>query len=100
MVFGRVLRSARMSRGLCVLAAMAILAGGCASRRAADRLESDVGRLRSELAEMRVAQAVTSRALANVTSPRHRLDVNPLADEATWPTRRTQAADAAPAATR
>ena len=40
-----------MSRGLCVLAALAILAGGCASRRAVDRLESEVGRLRTELAE-------------------------------------------------
>ena len=100
MVFGRVLRSARMSRGLCVLAAMAILAGGCASRRAVDRLESDVGRLRSELAEMRVAQEVTSRDLANVTSQLQALDVKALGDEVARLTRRTDAVDAALAATR
>src|SRR2546430_2751508 len=95
MVFGRVLRSARMSRGLCVLAAMAILAGGCASRRAVDRLESDVGRLRSELAEMRVAQEVTSRDLANVTSQLQALDVKALGDEVARLTRRTDAVAAA-----
>src|SRR5205807_1917109 len=89
-----------MSRGLCVLAALAILAGGCASRRAVDRLESDVGRLRSELAEMRVAQEVTSRDLANVTSQLQALDVKALGDEVARLTRRTDAVDAALAATR
>src|SRR5437660_9148164 len=88
-----------MSRGLCVLAALAILAGGCASRRAVDRLGSDVGRLRSELAEMRVAQEVTSRDLANVTSQLQALDVRTLSDEVARLTRRANAADSALAAT-
>jgi len=88
-----------MSRGLCVLAALAILAGGCASRRAVDRLGSDVGRLRSELAEMRVAQQATSRDLANVTSQLQALDVRTLGDEVARLTRRAEAADSALAAT-
>jgi len=87
-----------MSRGLCVLAVLAVLAGGCASRRAVDRLESDVGRLRSELAEMRVAQEVTTRGLATVTSQLQALDVRPLGDEVARLTRRADAADAALAA--
>src|SRR5882762_5199480 len=88
-----------MSRGLRVLAALAILAGGCASRRAVDRLGSDVGRLRSELAEMRVAQQATSRDLANVTSQLQALDVRTLGDEVARLTRRAEAADSALAAT-
>jgi tol-pal system protein YbgF len=77
-----------------VLAAMAVLASGCASRRAVDRLESDVGRLRSELAEMRVAQEVTSRDLANVTSQLQALDVKTLGDEVARLNRRADAVDA------
>src|SRR5947199_8164030 len=88
-----------MSRGLCVLAALAILASGCASRRAVDRLGSDVGRLRSELAEMRVAQEVTSRDLANVTSQLQALDVRTLGDEVAPLAPRAGAADSALAAT-
>ena len=83
-----------------MLAAMALLASGCASRRAVDRLESDVGRLRSELAEMRVAQEVTTRDLANVTSQIQTLDVRALGDEITRLTRRADAVDTALAATR
>ena len=77
-----------------MLAAMAVLASGCASRRAVDRLESDVGRLRSELAEMRVAQEVTSRDLANVTSQLQALDVKTLGDEVARLNRRADAVDA------
>ncbi len=83
-----------------MLAAMAVLASGCASRRAVDRLESDVGRLRSELAEMRVAQEVTSRDLANVTSQLQALDVRTLGDEVARLNRRADAVDAALADTR
>src|SRR5262249_27272562 len=79
-----------MSRGFCVLAALAILASGCASRR-----ESDVERLRSELSELRVAQQVTSRDLANATSQLQALDVKMLADEVARLNRRADAADAA-----
>jgi tol-pal system protein YbgF len=84
-----------MSRGLCVLAALAFLASGCASRRAVERLESDVGRLRAELSELRVAQEATSRNLANASSQRQALDVKALADEVARLNRRADAADAA-----
>jgi tol-pal system protein YbgF len=84
-----------MSRGLCVLAALAVLASGCASRRAVERLESDVGRLRAELSELRVAQEATSRNLANASSQRQALDVKALADEVARLNRRADAADAA-----
>jgi len=89
-----------MSRGLCVLAALAILAGGCASRRAVDRLESEVGRLRSELAEMRVGQEATSRGIANVTSQLQSLDIPALGDEVGRLSRRADAAEMTLAATR
>jgi len=82
-----------------VLAALAILASGCASRRAVDRLGSDVGRLRSELAEMRVAQEATSRDLANVSSQIQSLDGRTLGDEVARLSRRADAADSALAAT-
>ena len=82
-----------------MLAALAILAGGCASRRAVDRLESDVGRLRSELAEMRVGQEATSRDLANVSSQLQALDVKALGDEVARLNRRADAVDSALAAT-
>jgi tol-pal system protein YbgF len=88
-----------MSRGLCVLAALAVFAGGCASRQAVDRLGSDVGRLRKELAEMRVAQEATSRDLANVSSQIQSLDVRTLGDEVARLSRRADAADSALAAT-
>ena len=74
-----------------MLAAMAILASGCASRHAVDRLESDVGRLRSELAEMRVAQQATSRDLATVTSQLH--DVKTIQDDVARLHRRADALD-------
>src|SRR2546427_4592974 len=84
-----------MSRGLCVLAALAILAGGCASRRAVDRLESDVGRLRSELAEMRVAQEATSRDLATITSQIQAIDVRTIHEDVARLHRRADALDTA-----
>src|SRR5258705_2909177 len=89
-----------MSRGLCVLAALAILAGGCASRRAVDRLESEVGRLRSELAEMRVAQEATSRGVATITSQLQSLDIPALGEEVGRLSRRADANEMAIAATR
>src|SRR6266850_581625 len=88
-----------MSRGLCVLAAMAILASGCASRRAVDRLESDVGRLRSELAEMRVAQEATSRDLATITSQIQAIDVRTVHEDVARLHRRADALDTALATT-
>jgi len=98
-----------MSRALCVLAAVAILAGGCASRRAVGRLESDVARLRSELGEMRDAQEATARGLATVTSQIQALDaragevrsgVRALTDELARLTKRADAADGALGETR
>ena len=79
---------------------MAVLASGCASRRAVDRLESDVGRVRSELAELRVAQEATSRNLANATSQLQALDVKALGDEIARLNRRADAVDATLAETR
>jgi tol-pal system protein YbgF len=55
-----------MTRALGALAAVAILAGGCASQGAVSDLGSEVGKLRAELAELRVAQEVTGRDLARV----------------------------------
>jgi tol-pal system protein YbgF len=89
-----------MSRGLCVLAALAILACGCASRRAVDRLESDVGRLRSELAEIRVGQEATSRGVANFNTQLQSLDVQSLKDEIERLNRRADSAEMALSATR
>src|SRR5262245_42987158 len=55
-----------MIGALGALAAVAILAGGCASQGAVSDLSSEVKKLRSELAEIRVAQEVTGRDLARV----------------------------------
>src|SRR5262249_13627465 len=56
------------------LAAVAILAGGCASQGAVSDLTSEVGKLRSEMAELRVAQEVTGRNLARVGPQMEALD--------------------------
>ena len=82
-----------------MLAAMAILASGCASRRAVDRLESDVGRLRSELAEMRVAQEATGRDLATITSQIRAIDVRTIHEDVARLHRRADALDTALATT-
>jgi tol-pal system protein YbgF len=55
-----------MTRALGALAAVVILAGGCASQGAVSDLGSEVAKLRSDLAELRVAQEVTGRDLARV----------------------------------
>lgn len=55
-----------MTRALGALAAVAILAGGCASQGAVSDLSSEIKKLRSELAELRVAQEVTGRDVARV----------------------------------
>ena len=98
-----------MSRALCALAAVAILASGCASRRAVAQLEAEVGRLRAELAEMRIAQEVTARDLARVAPQIQALDARTnetqsslrgLSDEITRLTKRTDAADTALGETR
>jgi tol-pal system protein YbgF len=89
-----------MSRGLCVLAVLAILVGGCASRGTVDRLESDVGRLRKELAEIRVAQEATSRGVGNLTSQLQSMDLPALGEEVARLKRRTDAAEMSLAATR
>ena len=93
-----------MSRALCALAAVAILASGCASRRAVAQLEAEVGRLRAELAEMRIAQEVTARDLTRVAPQIQALDARTnetqsslrgLSDEISRLTKRTDAADTA-----
>jgi tol-pal system protein YbgF len=63
-----------MTRALCALAAVATLAGGCASRGTVSELGSEVGRLRSELSELRLVQEVTARDLARVAPQIEALD--------------------------
>src|SRR5262249_39581520 len=81
----------RMSRGLCVLAAMAILASGCASRRAVDRLESAVRPAPPGGAGRGVARHAPSRDLATVTSQLH--DVKTIQDDVARLHRRADALD-------
>jgi len=55
-----------MSRALCVVAALSILATGCAGRGRVGRLELEVARLRTELAAVRSANDSTSNDLARL----------------------------------
>jgi tol-pal system protein YbgF len=98
-----------MSRALGALAVVAILAGGCASRSTVSRLDSEVTKLRSELAELRVAQEVTARDLARVTPQIQALDARAselqvsgraVADEVARLTRRADSVDTAMGETR
>ena len=73
-VFARVLRSARMNRALGVVAVMAVIATGCAGRGTVNRLQSDVARLRSELADTRAAQESAGREIARARSELQALD--------------------------
>jgi len=72
-----------MTRALGALAAVAILAGGCASQGTVAALGSEVSKLRSELAELRVAQEVTGRDLARVGPQIEALDVRTSETQAT-----------------
>ena len=72
-----------MTRALGALAAVAILAGGCASQGTVAQLGSEVKKLRSELAELRVAQEVTGRDLARVGPQIEALDVRTSETQAT-----------------
>jgi tol-pal system protein YbgF len=72
-----------MTRALGALAAVATLAGGCASHGAVAELGSEVSKLRSELAELRVAQEVTGRDLARVAPLIEALDVRTSETQAT-----------------
>jgi tol-pal system protein YbgF len=98
-----------MSRALGALAVVAILAGGCASRSAVSRLESEVTKIRSELAELRLAQEVTARDLARLTPQIQALDARAselqvsgraVADEVARLTRRADSVDTAIGETR
>jgi tol-pal system protein YbgF len=72
-----------MTRALGALAAVAIVASGCASHGAVAELGSEVSKLRSELAELRVAQEVTGRDLARVAPQIEALDVRTSETQAT-----------------
>jgi len=63
-------RSARLL-GLLVLGLLVPLGAGCATRASVRRIHTDVAVLRSELAELREAQAATTRELAR-QSAEHR----------------------------
>jgi tol-pal system protein YbgF len=72
-----------MTRALGALAAVVILAGGCASQGAVSDLGSEVAKLRSDLAELRVAQEVTGRDLARVGPQIEALDARTSETQAT-----------------
>ncbi len=67
-VFARVLRSARMNRALGVVAVMAVIATGCASRGTVKRLASEVSQLRSDLTDTRAAQEAAGREVGRTQS--------------------------------
>jgi tol-pal system protein YbgF len=63
-----------MNRALGVVAVTAVLATGCASRGTVNRLQSDVTRLRAELADARSAQELSTREIARARSELQALD--------------------------
>ena len=63
-----------MNRALGVVAVMAVIATGCAGRGTVNRLQSDVARLRSELADTRAAQESAGREIARAQSELQALD--------------------------
>src|SRR5207247_8594560 len=73
-VFVRVLRSARMTRALAILAAMVVVATGSAPRGAATRLRGDLAQLRSELTYTRAAQETVTQDIAHATAELRALD--------------------------
>src|SRR5947199_2926721 len=73
-VFVRVLRSARMTRALAILAAMVVVATGCATRGAVTRLRADLAQIRSELAYTRAAQETVAQDIAHATAELRALD--------------------------
>ena len=75
-----------MTRALCALAAVATLAGGCASRGAVSELDAEVGKLRSELSELRLAQEVAARDLARVAPQIQALEARTSETQATMRT--------------
>src|SRR5437867_3276017 len=108
-VFVRVLRSARMTRALAILAAMVVVATGCATRGAVTRLRADLAQLRSELAYTRAAQETAIQDIAHATAELRALDartrelagrVRETADEAARLGTRTGAAEDAVRETR
>ena len=98
------LRSARMSRALCVVAALAILSTGCASRGRVARLELEVARLRAELAAVRSAHDSTANDLGRIApevqaigarTTETQSSIKALSEEVTRLGRRVDAADRA-----
>src|SRR5437899_12836901 len=67
-VFVRVLRSARMTRALAILAAMVVVATGCATRGAVTRLRAELAQFRAELAYTRPAQDTSTQDIAHATA--------------------------------
>ncbi len=67
-----------MNRALGVLAVLALLATGCASRGTVNRLPTDVAKLRSDLTAARAAQAATARDLSQAGRDLEALDARVL----------------------
>src|SRR5260370_37636519 len=67
-----------MNRALGVLAVLALLATGCASRGTVNRLRTDVAKLRSDLTAARAAQAATARDLSQAGRDLGALDARAL----------------------
>jgi len=98
-----------MTRALAILAAMVVVATGCATRGAVTRLRADLAQLRSELAYTRAAQETAAQDIAHATAELRALDartrelagrVRETADEAARLGSRTGAAEDAVRETR
>jgi len=98
-----------MTRALAILAAMVVVATGCATRGAVTRLRGDLAQLRSELAYTRAAQETAIQDIAHATAELRALDartrelagrVRETADEAARLGTRTGAAEEAVRETR
>ena len=98
-----------MTRALAILAAMVVVATGCATRGAVTRLRGDLAQLRSELTYTRAAQETVTQDIAHATAELRALDartrelagrVRETADEAARLGSRTGAAEDAVRETR
>ena len=74
MIFARMLPSARMNRALGVVAVVAVIAAGCASRGTVKRLASEASRLRADVTDTRAAQEAAGKEIGRAQSDIEALD--------------------------